>query len=140
MPSPFLFALILSYVVFLAGIGLTGSGPVEMVGFWYDGFWAFLTFSMQMVLILGAIFAREMGETAHENGVDVHYPVLCVAGYLGLSHLALGAVRVRTAPARAHAVPGGRPVRAPVLSRGPAERLRLLPLLRKLRPQGNCVR
>jgi short-chain fatty acids transporter len=52
MPSPFLFALVLSYVVFLAGIGLTGSGPVEMVGFWYDGFWAFLTFSMQMVLIL----------------------------------------------------------------------------------------
>jgi len=135
MPSPFLFALILSYVVFLAGIGLTGSGPVDMVGFWYDGFWAFLTFSMQMVLILmtgfvvayhprinagirrlteipntgkqavvlvglltmllgwihwglslilGAIFAREMGKTAHENNIDVHYPVLCVAGYLGL--------------------------------------------------------
>ncbi len=41
MPSPFLFALILSSDA--VGVGLTGAGPVEMVGFWYDGFWAFLT-------------------------------------------------------------------------------------------------
>lgn len=135
MPSPFLFAIILTYIVFGAGLAATDSGPVELVGFWYDGFWAFLTFSMQMVLILmtgfvvayhptvnaglrrltrlpstgkqavvlvgvltmvlgwvhwglslilGAIFAREMGKTAHEKGIEVHYPLLCVAGYLGL--------------------------------------------------------
>ncbi|WP_293027838.1 TIGR00366 family protein, partial [Natronococcus sp.] len=35
-------------------------------------------------LILGAIFAREMGKVAHEKGIDVHYPLLCVAGYMGL--------------------------------------------------------
>ncbi|WP_058367654.1 short-chain fatty acid transporter [Haloparvum sedimenti] len=135
MPSPFLFAIILSYLVFLAGILVEGNGPVEMVNFWYDGFWAFLTFAMQMTLILmtgfviayhprvndlivklasvpnsgksaaalvgafamavawlhwglslilGAIFAREMGKAAHERGIDVHYPILCVAGYMGL--------------------------------------------------------
>jgi len=135
MPSPFLFAIILTYIVFVASLVGTGSGPFELVEFWYDGFWAFLTFAMQMVLILmtgfvvayhptvnaglrrltrlpatgkqavvlvavltmvlgwvhwglslilGAIFAREMGKTAHEEGIDVHYPVLCVAGYMGL--------------------------------------------------------
>jgi short-chain fatty acids transporter len=135
MPSPFLFAILLTYVVFLAGMVTTDAGPTALVGYWYDGFWAFLGFSMQMVVILmtgfvvayhprvnavirrltrlpndgktavvfvgvvtmllgwvhwglslvaGAIFAREMGKTAHERGIDVHYPALCVAGYLGL--------------------------------------------------------
>jgi short-chain fatty acids transporter len=135
MPSPFLFAIILTYVVFLAGLVFTDSGPGQLVQQWYDGFWAFLTFAMQMVLILmtgfaiayhprvndgiqrlteipsngkqaavlvgvvamilgwihwgfslilGAIFAREMGVTAREKGIDVHYPLLATAGYLGL--------------------------------------------------------
>lgn len=135
MPSPFLFAIILTYLVFLAGLVFTDSGPGQLVQNWYDGFWAFLTFAMQMVLILmtgfaiayhprvndgiqrltelpsngkqaavlvgvvamvlgwvhwgfslilGAIFAREMGKTAHEKGIDVHYPLLATAGYLGL--------------------------------------------------------
>ncbi len=135
MPSPFLFAIILSYVVFFAGIVVEGAGVGDMVSYWFDGFWAFLEFAMQMVLILmtgfviayhprvndgikrltqvpstgrqavvmvgvfsmaiawihwgfslilGAIFAREMGETAVENDIDVHYPLLCVAGYMGL--------------------------------------------------------
>ena len=135
MPSPFLFAIILTYVVFLAGLVFTDSGPGQLVQSWYDGFWAFLTFAMQMVLILmtgfaiayhprvndliqrlteipssgkqaavlvgvvamvlgwihwgfslilGAIFAREMGKTAREKGIDVHYPLLATAGYLGL--------------------------------------------------------
>ncbi|QRV15829.1 short-chain fatty acid transporter [Haloterrigena salifodinae] len=135
MPSPFLFAIILSYVVFVVGMVVEGQGPTEMVGFWYDGFWAFLTFAMQMVLIImtgfviayhprvndalqwlatfpdngrqavvlvgvvsmalawihwglslvvGAIFAREMGKAAYRRDIDVHYPLLCVAGYMGL--------------------------------------------------------
>lgn len=147
MPSPFLFAILLTYLVFGTGLILnqTGTiepsagngtvGPVEMIEFWFNGFWGFLGFSMQMVvilmtgfvlayhpaankllarlarlpktpsqavvlvagfsmvvawihwgfsLILGAIFAREMGRVAHERGIDVHYPLLCVAGYMGL--------------------------------------------------------
>ncbi|MFC6823961.1 short-chain fatty acid transporter [Halopelagius fulvigenes] len=134
MPSPFLFAILLSYVVFAGGLAL-GNGPVEMVGFWNDGFWALLTFAMQMVLILvtgyalayhpwvqrgvarltavpndgkqavvlvgviamvvawvhwglglivGAVMAREMGRQAHRRGLAVHYPLLCVAGYMGM--------------------------------------------------------
>ena len=135
MPSPFLFAIILTYIVYVAAIVVEGTGLGEAVGFWYGGFWNFLSFAMQMTLILmtgfviayhpwvngvlrrlaqipsngkqavllvgvvtmglawvhwglslilGAIFAREMGRIAHENGVKVHYPLLCVAGYMGL--------------------------------------------------------
>ena len=135
MPSPFLFALILSYLVFLGGIVIEGAGPAAMVGYWYDGFWTLLTFAMQMVLILatgyvlayhpfvrraiervasvpnsgrqavvlvgvvamvvswiqwglglivGAVLAREMGRQADRRGLAVHYPLLCVAGYMGM--------------------------------------------------------
>ena len=135
MPSPFVFAILLTYLVYGAGLLATDSGPVELLEFWYGGFWAFLGFSMQMVLILmtgfviayhprvnailqrlaeipnsgaqaaafvgfismslawvhwgfslimGAIFAREMGKVAHRKGITVHYPLLAVAGYMGL--------------------------------------------------------
>jgi short-chain fatty acids transporter len=135
MPSPFLFAVILTYVVFVAGVVIEGASPVAMAGYWRDGFWVLLTFAMQMVLILvtgyalayhpwvqgfiawltglpndgkqavvlvgviamvvawvhwglglivGAVMAREMGRRAHERGLSVHYPLLCVAGYMGM--------------------------------------------------------
>ena len=135
MPSPFVFAILLTYLVYLAGLVATDSGPVDLLEFWYGGFWAFLGFSMQMVLILmtgfviayhprvnavlqrlaevpnsgaqaaafvgfismslawvhwgfslimGAIFAREMGKVAHRKDIEVHYPLLAVAGYMGL--------------------------------------------------------
>lgn len=135
MPSPFVFAIGLTYVVFLSGLLVEGRSPVEMVQFWQDGFWNLLSFGMQMVLILatgyvlayhplvqrgidrltavpstgpqavvlvgavsmvvawiqwglglivGAILAREMGRRAHERQITVHYPLLCVAGYMGL--------------------------------------------------------
>lgn len=135
MPSPFVFAILLTYLVYLAGLVATDSGPVDLLEFWYGGFWAFLGFSMQMVLILmtgfviayhprvnailqrlaevpnsgaqaaafvgfismslawvhwgfslimGAIFAREMGKVAHRKDIKIHYPLLAVAGYMGL--------------------------------------------------------
>ncbi|MFB6196805.1 MAG: TIGR00366 family protein, partial [Halobacteriaceae archaeon] len=52
MPNPFLFAIILTFIVFFAGVGIEGASPVAMVRFWNNGFWALLTFAMQMVLIL----------------------------------------------------------------------------------------
>jgi short-chain fatty acids transporter len=135
MPSPFLFAIILSYIVFLGGVFIEGAGPGAMVGYWYGGFWTLLTFAMQMVLILatgyvlayhplvrrgiervasipndgkqavvlvgvvamavtwvqwglglivGAVLAREMGRQAERRGLGAHYPLLCVAGYMGM--------------------------------------------------------
>ncbi|WP_306054318.1 short-chain fatty acid transporter [Natronococcus wangiae] len=135
MPSPFLFAILLTYIVYLVGLVATPSGPVDLVEHWYGGFWSFLEFAMQMTLILmtgfvvayhprvnafltrltelpsngkqavvlvgvfamvlgwihwglslilGAVLAREMGKTARENGIAVHYPLVCVAAYMGL--------------------------------------------------------
>ena len=136
MPSPFLFAILLTYVAAIAAFFSEGSGITEIAQSWYGGFWALLQFAMQMVLILvtanvvayhprvrkgilrlvrlpkngrqavvlvgigsmltgwvswglglifGAILVREMGKHAGKSGMAVHYPLLAVAGYMGMS-------------------------------------------------------
>jgi short-chain fatty acids transporter len=52
IPDAFVFAILLSAFIFVLGVLITPSGPAQMVGHWYSGFWNFLGFSMQMVLIL----------------------------------------------------------------------------------------
>lgn len=54
LPDPFLFAIILTIVVFIFAMIGTGLGPMEMVTSWGNdaGFWSLLGFSMQMVLVL----------------------------------------------------------------------------------------
>jgi len=52
MPNPFLFAIILTYIAYIAALIVEGTGPFETVLFWFDGFWLFLQFAMQMTLIL----------------------------------------------------------------------------------------
>ncbi|CAK7046287.1 MAG: Putative short-chain fatty acid transporter [Desulfovibrio sp.] len=52
MPNPFLFAIVLSIIVWVAGVAFTSNGPLDMVNHWYGGFWKNLAFGMQMVLIL----------------------------------------------------------------------------------------
>lgn len=52
LPDPFLFAVILTFVVFLGGIGFTQQGPMTMIVHWSKGFWSLLAFSMQMALVL----------------------------------------------------------------------------------------
>lgn len=52
LPDAFIFALILSFIVFLMGMLIARETPFNMVLHWYDGFWNFLQFSMQMVLII----------------------------------------------------------------------------------------
>ncbi|MDQ0257249.1 short-chain fatty acids transporter [Evansella vedderi] len=52
LPDPFLFVIILTFVVFILGIILTPSNPLDMVVYWGEGFWDLLAFAMQMVLIL----------------------------------------------------------------------------------------
>ena len=136
MPSPFVFAILLTYVAAIAAFISEGSSPVDVALAWYGGFWNLLTFAMQMVIILvtgtvvayhpsvrggiqrlvrlpsngrqavvlvgvgsmlvgwiswglglifGAILAREMGKAANKANMPVHYPLLAVAGYLGMS-------------------------------------------------------
>lgn len=135
MPSPFLFAIILTYVAGLVAFLSEGAGLPEIASSWYGGFWSLLQFAMQMVVILvtatvvayhprvrglivrlvrlprngrqavvlvalgamltawvswglglifGAILAHEMGKEAARRDLRVHYPLLAVAGYMGI--------------------------------------------------------
>lgn len=52
LPDPFLFAGILTLVVFVMGIIFTGQTPMDMVGHWGTGAFSLLAFSMQMALVL----------------------------------------------------------------------------------------
>lgn len=52
MPDPGIFAVVLTLVAFLLGVGLAGQTPLQMVLHWYQGFWSLLAFSMQMALII----------------------------------------------------------------------------------------
>lgn len=60
LPDPFIFCIILTIVVFVAAIPLTGQGPMDMINAWGNGVWGLLAFSMQMalVLVLGSAFAN----------------------------------------------------------------------------------
>lgn len=52
MPDPLIFAVLLTFVTFILGMTLTSQTPMQMLGHWESGFWALLTFAMQMVLII----------------------------------------------------------------------------------------
>ncbi|HET7579862.1 MAG TPA: short-chain fatty acid transporter [Bacillales bacterium] len=52
LPDAFLFAIVLTLVVYIAGFLFTDSSPVDMVQYWGDGFWNLLAFAMQMTLIV----------------------------------------------------------------------------------------
>ncbi|MFB4167769.1 short-chain fatty acid transporter [Virgibacillus sp. JSM 102003] len=52
LPDAFLFAIILTFIVFILGMGVTGSTAIEMTQYWGDGFWNLLAFAMQMSLIV----------------------------------------------------------------------------------------
>ena len=61
LPDPFLFAIILTIIVFIGAMIGTDQGPVQLVQAWGNdaGFWGLLSFSMQMalVLVLGSAMA-----------------------------------------------------------------------------------
>jgi len=72
LPDPFLFVVILTFLVFGLGLIFTNNGPYQMVQHWGAGFWGLLLFSMQMVLVLvtghvlasSRVFKRGLGALA----------------------------------------------------------------------------
>lgn len=52
LPDPYIFALLLTALVFLLGIFTNHETPLAMIIHWGNGFWGFLGFSMQMVLVV----------------------------------------------------------------------------------------
>ncbi len=52
LPDAFIFAIILTIIVFFLSIFTQSKTPLEVVGYWGKGFWGLLGFSMQMVMVL----------------------------------------------------------------------------------------
>ncbi|BAS25891.1 short-chain fatty acid transporter [Limnochorda pilosa] len=52
LPDPFLFAVLLTFVVLLMGIGLTPHDIMDLLRYWGNGLFGLLTFAMQMTLVL----------------------------------------------------------------------------------------
>lgn len=69
-------------ILFLVRLPKNGRQAVVMVGIA-----SMLTgwISWGLGLIFGAILVREMGKHAETTGIKVHYPLLAVAGYMGMS-------------------------------------------------------
>ena len=62
LPDAFLFAIILTIIVYIAAMATTNLGPIKMITAWgsNSGFWGLLAFSMQMALVVvtGTAFAQ----------------------------------------------------------------------------------
>lgn len=60
LPDAFVFCIILTVIVFVAAIPVTGMNPMEVANAWGSGVWGLLLFSMQMalVLVLGSALAN----------------------------------------------------------------------------------
>ena len=54
LPDAFLFAVILTIIVYVFAMIATKMGPLEILSAWgsSDGFWSLLSFSMQMACVL----------------------------------------------------------------------------------------
>jgi short-chain fatty acids transporter len=52
VPSPFVFAIVLTIVTFVLGVTWLRATPLAVLNGWGDGFWTFLSFGMQMCLVL----------------------------------------------------------------------------------------
>ena len=59
LPDAFIFAVILTIIVFIAAMPAAGANPLQMAMAWGDGVWGLLAFSMQMALVVvtGTAFA-----------------------------------------------------------------------------------
>lgn len=59
-PDAFTIALLLTLFVILLGWVFQNESPIQMAVYWYEGFWGFLTFTLQMslMLVFGSMIAK----------------------------------------------------------------------------------
>lgn len=91
IPDSFVFCLILTFIVYLVSLILTGSGPVALVKYWSDGLWTQSTFAFQMALMVVVCAtcakAPQVQKLLSKLAEMVHTPIaamvlLMVFGYL----------------------------------------------------------
>jgi len=102
LPSAFLFALILTIIAAAMGVFLGGSSPLEVADMWYAGFWKFLEFGMQMVVVLVTGYALAKAPlvnrllarfaTIPKTQLTALTVVMIVSGVLGIISWGLGFV------------------------------------------------
>ncbi|HEX7066242.1 MAG TPA: short-chain fatty acid transporter [Bacillales bacterium] len=97
LPDAFLFAIVLTLIVYILGFVFTDSSPLDMAKYWGEGFWDLLAFAMQMTLIVvtGYILANtpvvksllgKLAKFAHTPGqaiilVTVVSVIACLINY-----------------------------------------------------------
>lgn len=52
LPDAYIFAVIISLIIFILGIVVTGQTPFDMIDHWGSGFWSLTSFAMQMTLLI----------------------------------------------------------------------------------------
>ncbi len=102
MPNPYLFAVILTFIAYVLGWVLTDNGPFDMIEHWYNGFWKYLTFAMQMVLILVTGHALAIAPGIHpalqrmaripKNGSQAVFLTALVSTVMSYLHWGLGLI------------------------------------------------
>jgi Short chain fatty acids transporter len=102
LPDAFVLALILTLITFVMGLVLTESTPIQMLQYWGEGFWSFLSFSMQMTLIIATGYIVASAPLANrflvkickipKNGVQGVVFVAIVSALLGWISWGLGLV------------------------------------------------
>ena len=73
LPDAFIFAIVLTIIVFVLGMLVEGASFTAMCGYLGNGFWSLLAFSMQMVLIL-------VTGSALANSKPIHKAITALAG------------------------------------------------------------
>ena len=73
LPDAFIFAVVLTIIVFILGMLVEGASFTDMCGYMGNGFWSLLAFSMQMVLIL-------VTGSALANSKPIHRTITGLAG------------------------------------------------------------
>jgi short-chain fatty acids transporter len=102
VPEAFVFALLLTFAVYVVALVTTDHGPLQLVDDWYGGFWGLLEFAMQMTLVLVtgyalasspvvARFLRWLSSLPRSNRAAVALTALA-AGLAGWVHWGLGLV------------------------------------------------
>lgn len=74
LPSAFVLAVMLTAIVFVLGLTMTGQSPTAMAGYWGDGFSNLFRFAMQMALVLmtGYVLALTPVMQSMLSGVTRH--------------------------------------------------------------------
>ena len=102
LPDAIVLAMLLTLITFVMGLVLTDASPVNMLQYWGEGFWSFLSFSMQMTLIIATGYIVASAPLANrflvrlctipKNGVQGAVFVAIVAAMLGWISWGLGLV------------------------------------------------